>query len=604
MALNGKQAYALAKKYTNDTVIGLGGIKGKNCIIQSAIKTNGITDVIFQWTDDNEEVQTTSIQVADGKDDIAITNVDVNEFNHLICMLSDGTIIDAGEIAVSIKASEMDNDLGLTKVENSTSNGNIKIDGVETTVYTLPTLTKSSVGLENVDNTSDANKPVSTATQTALNTKASTTTLTTHTGNADIHVTAAEKTAWNTDIATLRLALGTKIYGIRIDKQDTNPDTRVTYLYDAVGMTPAYMDFGGGSFSYGSWADIWFVKNNRPVALKFDGTVDYELDHTDFTKKLDGTASDVSAPDYGGNFMSEMPAVYVKRWEDSRYNYIAFSDKQVNSDFLAQAHTNAYGTVNSAIYLPMFKGWKDSNNKLRSLMGTYPTGNTTGTNEVTYASNNGTGWQIWDKAKIDLIMDLIMLITKSTNCRAKIGNGDCNTYNASDTTNYGKMKSGYETDGTTRSASAQFYGSEGPEVTDYGKHHMIAFYIEDLWANRSDRCLGFNLVDNVYKVKMTAPYVLDSDSSYGTLTVAPPSEGWLKNVSSANAYGEVPTEVGASNTSGFANYFYKTASGSRLSLFGGNCTAGLKVGRYWILSYESSGANWHFGGSPCYNNPS
>ena len=197
MALNGKQAYAIAKKYTNDTVIGLGGIKGKNCIIKSAIKTNGITDVIFQWTDNNDVVQTTSIQVADGKDDIVITNVDVNEFNHLICMLSDGTIIDAGEIAVSTKASEMDNDLGLTKVENSTSNGNIKIDGVETTVYTLPTLTKSSVGLENVDNTSDANKPVSTATQTALDIKASTTALTVHTNNNDIHVTAADKTAWN-----------------------------------------------------------------------------------------------------------------------------------------------------------------------------------------------------------------------------------------------------------------------------------------------------------------------------------------------------------------------------------------------------------------------
>jgi hypothetical protein len=53
-------------------------------------------------------------------------------------------------------------------------------------------------------------------------------------------------------LATLQLALGTKIYGIRIDKQDANPDTRVTYLYDAVGMTPAYMDFVGGSFNYGS----------------------------------------------------------------------------------------------------------------------------------------------------------------------------------------------------------------------------------------------------------------------------------------------------------------------------------------------------------------
>ena len=39
---------------------------------------------------------------------------------------------------------------------------------------TLPAATKASVGLDNVDNTSDANKPVSTATQTALNGKANT----------------------------------------------------------------------------------------------------------------------------------------------------------------------------------------------------------------------------------------------------------------------------------------------------------------------------------------------------------------------------------------------------------------------------------------------
>ena len=333
MALNGKQAYAIAKKYTNDTVIGLGGIKGKNCIIQSAIKTNGITDVIFQWTDNNDVVQTTSIQVADGKDGIAITNVDVNEFNHLICMLSDGTIIDAGEIqgsgsyALPISSTTT---LGGVKIDGTTinidENGVISsvgsggttnysaltnkpsINGVElagdkstidlgidiptvtndltndlkseydqavtdshthenkellgtytqteanlanavgnshihsnktilnntTASYTTaektklnsieagakvniqanweqtdnladdyiknkptslpasdvsswakepikPTYTASEVGLENVDNTSDANKPVSTATQTALNTKASTTTLTAHT---------------------------------------------------------------------------------------------------------------------------------------------------------------------------------------------------------------------------------------------------------------------------------------------------------------------------------------------------------------------------------------------------------------------------------------
>jgi hypothetical protein len=47
---------------------------------------------------------------------------------------------------------------------------------------TFQTLDKTAVGLANVDNTSDANKPVSTATQTALNLKQNTVTLTT-TGN-------------------------------------------------------------------------------------------------------------------------------------------------------------------------------------------------------------------------------------------------------------------------------------------------------------------------------------------------------------------------------------------------------------------------------------
>jgi len=44
-------------------------------------------------------------------------------------------------------------------------------------------VTKTQVGLGNVDNTSDANKPVSTATQTALDLKASASALTTHTSD-------------------------------------------------------------------------------------------------------------------------------------------------------------------------------------------------------------------------------------------------------------------------------------------------------------------------------------------------------------------------------------------------------------------------------------
>ncbi|MDU6361795.1 MAG: pyocin knob domain-containing protein, partial [Clostridiales bacterium] len=52
---------------------------------------------------------------------------------------------------------------------------------------------KSDVGLSNVDNTSDANKPISTATQNALNLKADKT----HVSDMAAHITASERTAWN-----------------------------------------------------------------------------------------------------------------------------------------------------------------------------------------------------------------------------------------------------------------------------------------------------------------------------------------------------------------------------------------------------------------------
>lgn len=69
---------------------------------------------------------------------------------------------------------------GGNKVEKSSINGNIKIDDIEKIVYTHPSgtnphgTTKSDVGLGSVDNTSDANKPISTATKTALDGKSST----------------------------------------------------------------------------------------------------------------------------------------------------------------------------------------------------------------------------------------------------------------------------------------------------------------------------------------------------------------------------------------------------------------------------------------------
>ena len=82
---------------------------------------------------------------------------------------------------------------------------------------------------------------------------------------------------------------GVKRYGMKINKNDSNPATRCTYLFDAVGMTPAAMNYSAGRFDFGDWGDVFFVKNNYPAMVRYDGTEDYKLDPNDHTKKADGT---------------------------------------------------------------------------------------------------------------------------------------------------------------------------------------------------------------------------------------------------------------------------------------------------------------------------
>lgn len=103
----------------------------------------------------------------------------------------------------------------------------------------------------------------------------------------------------------------------------------VTYLADAVGKTPAAM--GASSFSYGDWADAFFMQ--KPCMLRYDGTVAYYLDPNDYTKKEGGTASDVANASLAGNAMMEWPLIWYKfeAGEAEGEGYFYCSDKQVDT---------------------------------------------------------------------------------------------------------------------------------------------------------------------------------------------------------------------------------------------------------------------------------
>lgn len=59
-------SYILSKKFTEDTVIGLGAIKGANCTIKSIVHQDGINTVTFEWTGTDGTTKTSEMIVNDG----------------------------------------------------------------------------------------------------------------------------------------------------------------------------------------------------------------------------------------------------------------------------------------------------------------------------------------------------------------------------------------------------------------------------------------------------------------------------------------------------------------------------------------------------------
>lgn len=99
---------ALANKYTEETVIGGGAIKGKNCTIEATETIENGTRIHFLWTLDDGTQKRTYIDVINGAQGVqgepgtpglGVKSVDINAQNHLIITYDDDTTHDAGYIA-------------------------------------------------------------------------------------------------------------------------------------------------------------------------------------------------------------------------------------------------------------------------------------------------------------------------------------------------------------------------------------------------------------------------------------------------------------------------------------------------------------------------
>lgn len=387
-----------------------------------------------------------------------------------------------------------------------------------------------------------------------------------------------------------------KRYGFRIKNSEPNPSTRVEYLYDAVGMTPASMNFSTGVFNYGSWADIWFVRDNHPCMLKSDGTVDYWLKDDDYTQKYtDGSASDVSNTAYGGNCFSAIPLIWVKRYQEGDYSYTVFCEARYDDGYFAYAHTDAQGRIMPYLFYPAFRG-SLVDGKLRSLKGQAQDNSTTATAERTAAQANGNGYDILQWCDWQLLMDMCYLIGKRTDLQGTFGQGH---------TTGGTSAADLLTTGTL-SDKGRFYGYADTA------NAVKVFHTEVCWGDRWERIVGCLQDHGVWKMKMTpegSGYNL-TGAGYDAVgeTVPQPGanvtfNGWF-SVARNTPQGLLPTMLGGSSDTYYCDKHHINVSTLSTPIVGGFCGLGSACGRFVAVYTQAVNTWWNIGASLSFKRPS
>jgi hypothetical protein len=342
------------------------------------------------------------------------------------------------------------------------------------------------------------------------------------------------------------------LYGFHIDGSEADPGKAVTYLEDAVGMTPARMDYLNNTFAYGSWIDAFFMP--RPCMVKYDGTVDYYLNPYNYDQKENGELSDIGDPNtnygvtYNGNAMMEWGSNGQQIWtkvvpdpNDPLSGSVYISNIKVDDDYTAWPFINNQGNMVDHFYTPIYNGsltaYKVSSTtyyRLRSIPRrivmnspgnntsyTIPwddgsTGtvsgiaNTNATAEWAVAMNNNPninlasnasitlssyrasmGWFTEVFCDIQLINNLLVLIGKNLDTQYVFGNGNMN----------GNGKTGYSNNGVLYTGAHEYNTSGVPQYDVLNQAGLFwgstsvqqavkVFGMENWWGNQYRRYAG------------------------------------------------------------------------------------------------------------------
>ena len=350
----------------------------------------------------------------------------------------------------------------------------------------------------------------------------------------------------------------------------------------------------------------------RRCVVRDDGSVNYYLNPTDSTQKVDGSASVLTGAD--GMVMVEIPAFYVKftpgstrTWSISLlpapgytlhpafvkdgafvpYRYYGAYDACVNTTGSTyQSGLNYDSNVGAG------QNWNTGTAKLASVSGIYPAVGITRAQARSMAANRGIGWRLVD-AYLMWAVELLFLVEFGTfRTQQTIGDG-----NVAVSTGY-PASSGNQTDSPhsvagksnsigNASTNTTNGASSGTRDTAFMSYRGIENWYSNCW-NWVD---GYNINSNQAYVSNTrANFADDTATNYNAIGAAMvASNGYVTNCQN-EPFAFLPSAVGGSSSTYWADYYYQT-SGWRVAFFGGNAVIGADAGGFcWNLDAGSGAA--------------
>lgn len=336
--------------------------------------------------------------------------------------------------------------------------------------------------------------------------------------------------------------LGYKTYTVRIDLNNSDPETSCEYMDNAVGKTPGY----------DGWKNTNLIKSIKPCVLGADGAVKYYLQKDNYTLKEDGTASVLDGTD--GDVMVEIPKIGYKLWNDENYQYVSVTEDPNKDGYCYYAHSLEADGDCDKIYYGAYFGYVSENN-LYSRSGVSPTVKATLTDFRTYAANRGTEYSLESFFPRTLMQCLFVIMYKNLNSQTALGQG---LTGASAKVNTGGTDSQSFCYGTTSGSNqVKFLGIEDFWGNVYG-------WLDGVYSDSNCNILtdyrNSQFTGSQYSFQFNAGQGINNDS------------GYISKILGNNIGGFVPANIGDNISTYFSDYGYV-----RSGYFGG------------------CGGNWHFG---------